>query len=96
MSDVIRYRPATAGEWDHRHRRLHDLAIFEHRHAVRSEVHGHPREGLGLVRLSWAVWRWTYLGGFVLQVGISSVFVLLAVAWLIGAWYFALSVPLAR
>lgn len=92
MSELIRHRPAVMGEWAHRHYRARGIGVVEHSHPVCSAIHGHERDGLGLVRLSWAVWRWTTVGTAAYELFAVVVYLALGLIALLGFWQFALSV----
>jgi len=91
-SPAIPLRRAVAGETTHRHFRNDGRGVTEHQHGVRSERHGHPAEGLALVRLRWIGFSWTRAAGSIVHVGTVGVYVGFALMWLIGAWYFTAAI----
>jgi hypothetical protein len=78
---------AVAGEHVHRHYRDDGRGYVSHQHRVRSERHSHPALGLALVSLRWIGFSWGRLGGAVVYVGTTAVFVGFGVMALLGWWF---------
>lgn len=85
-TSTIPLRRAYQGEEWHQHFRDDGWGITLHRHAVRSEVHAHRREGLGQTRLCWASLTWTQTRDVVIFTG---TYVIAALALLFLALTFA-------